>query len=167
MSLQDLGNLGELIAAVATVLTLAYLAIQLKQNTNALRSQTFQQSSMDMSLTANAISSNEELASILVKTKDNLDDLNPVEKLRFHFWMLVAIRRFEAIFVQMEYGSIDPIRIEGFEYSIISLLANGGASEWWKSTKSGFSHDFVKYADQKLNSGKYNKSIHPTDSAES
>jgi hypothetical protein len=98
MSLQDLGNLGELIAAVATVLTLAYLAIQLKQNTNALRSQTFQQSSMDMSLTANAISSNEELASILVKTKDNLDDLNPVEKLRFHFWMLVAIRRFEAIF---------------------------------------------------------------------
>ena len=71
MSLQDLGNLGELIAAVATVLTLAYLAVQLKQNTNALRSQTFQQSSMDMSLTANAISSNEELASILVKTKDS------------------------------------------------------------------------------------------------
>ena len=35
MSLQDLGNLGELI--VATVLTLAYLAIQLKQNTNALQ----------------------------------------------------------------------------------------------------------------------------------
>lgn len=35
MSLQDLGNLGELIAALATVLTLGYLAIQLKQNTNA------------------------------------------------------------------------------------------------------------------------------------
>jgi hypothetical protein len=75
MSLQDLGNLGELIAALATVLTLGYLALQLKQNTNALRSQTFQQSSMDMSLTANAISSNNELASILIKAKNNQDDL--------------------------------------------------------------------------------------------
>jgi len=74
MSLQDLGNLGELIAALATVLTLGYLALQLKQNTNALRSQTFQQSSMDMSMTANAISSNNELASILIKAKDNQDD---------------------------------------------------------------------------------------------
>tara|TARA_B100000767_G_C19501132_1_gene424340 strand:- start:433 stop:540 length:108 start_codon:yes stop_codon:yes gene_type:complete len=35
MSLHDLGNLGELIAALATAFTLGYLAIQLKQNTNA------------------------------------------------------------------------------------------------------------------------------------
>ena len=88
--------------------------------------------------------------------------MNPVEKLRFHFWMLVAIRRFEAIYVQKEYGSIDSIRIEGFEYSIISLLANGGASEWWNSTKNAFSIDFVNYADSKLKSGKYNIPIHPT-----
>ena len=42
MTVQDLGSLGELIAAVATVTTLVYLAIQLKQNTRELRSQTFQ-----------------------------------------------------------------------------------------------------------------------------
>ena len=94
LTIQDLGSIGELIAALATVITLGYLAIQLMQNTKALRSQTFQQSSMDMSLTANAISSNEGLASILVKVKDGLDVLNSIERLRFHFWMLVAIRQF-------------------------------------------------------------------------
>ena len=120
-----------------------------------------------MSLTANAISSNQELASILVKAKNNFNNLNPVEKLRFHFWMLVAIRRFEAIYVQMEYGSIDALRVEGFEYSILSLLASGGPSEWWHSTKSAFSNDFVKYADQKLNSGKYDVSVHPLNKSKS
>ncbi|MDB9853630.1 hypothetical protein OAC91_00170 [Candidatus Marinimicrobia bacterium] len=85
MTIQDLSSIGELIAALVTVLTLGYLAIQLKMNTNVLRSQTFQQSSMDMSLTANAISSSNELASILIKAKDGLDILNPVERLRFHF----------------------------------------------------------------------------------
>ena len=38
MSFEDLGNLGELVAAIATVATLGYLALQLKQNTKALRS---------------------------------------------------------------------------------------------------------------------------------
>ena len=88
MNIQDLGSIGELVAALATLLTLGYLAIQLKQNTRALRSQTFQQSSMDMSLTANAISSDGELARIVVKASDSLDDLSPEERIRFHFWMI-------------------------------------------------------------------------------
>jgi len=161
LTIQDLGSIGELIAALVTVLTLGYLAIQLKMNTNVLRSQTFQQSSMDMSLTANAISSSNELASILIKAKDGLDILNPVERLRFHFWMLVAIRRFEAIYIQGVYGSIDPVRIKGFEKSIITLLASGGSNDWWKITKSAFSRDFVQYANEKLSSGNFDVSVHP------
>ena len=161
MSFQDLGNLGELVAAIATVATLGYLALQLKQNTKALRSQTFQQSSMDMSLTANAISSDGELAAIVVKASESLDDLSPEERLRFHFWMVVAIRRFEAIYVQGVYGSIDQLRIEGFERSILTLISSGGPAEWWKTAKIAFSSDFVEYADNRLSTNIFNKSIHP------
>ena len=161
MSFEDLGNLGELVAAIATVVTLGYLALQLKQNTKALRSQTFQQSSMDMSLTANAISSNGELAEIVVKASENLDDLSPQERIRFHFWMVVALRRFEAIYVQSVYGSIDRLRIEGFERSILTLISSGGPAEWWKTSKTAFSSDFVKYADKKLSTGSFNQPIHP------
>ena len=35
MSIQDLGALGELVAAIATVVTLAYLALQIRQNTKS------------------------------------------------------------------------------------------------------------------------------------
>ena len=55
MTIQALGIMGELISAVATVATLVYLAIRLKQNTCVLRSQTFQQNSMDMSLKSNLL----------------------------------------------------------------------------------------------------------------
>ena len=92
MNFQDLGSIGELIAAIATLFTLGYLAVQLRQNTRALRSQTFQQSSMDMSLTANAISSDGSLAKIIIKAEKGLDILSSDERLRFHFWMLVAVR---------------------------------------------------------------------------
>lgn len=160
MNIQDLGSIGELIAALATLLTLGYLAIQLKQNTSALKSQTFQQSSMDMSLTANSVSSDGELARIIMKAEKGIASLTPDEKLRFHFWMLVAVRRFEAIYIQALYGSIEKKRIEGFETSILSLLSNIG-NEWWNSTKSVFSEDFIHYADKNISSGKYNSSVHP------
>ena len=79
MNIQDLGSIGELVAALATLLTLGYLAIQLKQNTSALKSQTFQQSSMDMSLTANSVSSDGELAKIIIKAENGMASLNPDE----------------------------------------------------------------------------------------
>ena len=37
MTIQDLGSIGELVAAIATVATLAYLAIQIRQNTKSVR----------------------------------------------------------------------------------------------------------------------------------
>jgi hypothetical protein len=74
--------------------------------------------------------------------------------------MLVAVRRFEAIYIQALYGSIEKKRIEGFETSILSLLSNIG-NEWWNSTKSVFSEDFIHYADKNISSGKYNSSVHP------
>ena len=44
MSIQDVGSIGELIAAIATVLTLVYLAIQVRHNSRALdRSNEFAQ----------------------------------------------------------------------------------------------------------------------------
>ena len=35
MTIQDLGSIGELVAAIATIATLVYLAIQIRQNTFA------------------------------------------------------------------------------------------------------------------------------------
>ena len=41
MSIQDLGSIGELIAALATLAALIYLAVQVRQNTRAIKSATF------------------------------------------------------------------------------------------------------------------------------
>ena len=73
--------------------------------------------------------------------------------------------KFEAIYIQALYGSIEQERIEGFETSILSLLSNVG-NEWWKLTKSAFSSDFIVYADGKIKSGKYKISVHPGASVE-
>ena len=42
MSLNDLANIGQVIGAIAVVISLIYVALQIRQNTNAVRSATAQ-----------------------------------------------------------------------------------------------------------------------------
>ena len=42
MTIQDLGSIGEVVAAAATIATLAYLALQIRQDTRALKIQALQ-----------------------------------------------------------------------------------------------------------------------------
>ena len=42
MTLQDLGNLGELISAIAVVISFVFLAVQIRQNTKTVQTSTYQ-----------------------------------------------------------------------------------------------------------------------------
>ena len=42
MTIQDFGSIGEFVTSIVTLATLAYLALQIRQNTAVLRTQTLQ-----------------------------------------------------------------------------------------------------------------------------
>ena len=41
MTLEDLGNIGEFVAAIAVVISLIYLAVQIRQNTRSVRASSY------------------------------------------------------------------------------------------------------------------------------
>ena len=138
MSIQDFGSIGELIAAPATVATLAYLAIQVRQNTRVLRSSTFQEISNDMSLSSQMFSGIPDLSAILVKGSETRSNLTAEENLRYSFFFLMTFRRQESTFVQRQSGFIGPELTAGFERSVVSTIASCGGAEWWRSAKPAF-----------------------------
>ena len=160
MTIQDLGSIGELIAAVATIATLAYLAVQVRQNTRALRASTFQEISSAMSLTSEAVATHPDLSALIIKSGAGLGNLTPEERVRFNLLFMMTFRRLESVFVQGRLGSLEPGLTEGFERSVIGTIASGPGQEWWKTAKPAFSAGFVAYVDEKLASGGI-LSIHP------
>lgn len=64
MTIQDLGSLGELVAALATVVTLIYLAPHIRQNTHATRASSFHAVSDARNQVNLALIQNSELARI-------------------------------------------------------------------------------------------------------
>ncbi len=61
MTLEDLGNLGEFLSAIAVVVSLVYLAIQIRQNTTAVRNSTFQEAIRDQISGIDQLNPNPEL----------------------------------------------------------------------------------------------------------
>jgi hypothetical protein len=160
VTIQDIGSIGEMIAAIATIGTLAYLAVQVRQNTRALRSSTFQDIANDMSVSSEAICTHADLSAVLVKGSESLADLSPEERMRHSFFLLMTFRRLESVFIQRQHGFVGPDLTGGFERSVISVVASGGGAEWWRSAKPAFSPSFVEYVDQRLKSDEFPR-IHP------
>jgi hypothetical protein len=150
MNWDAIGAIGQLVGAVLVGITLVYLAIQLRQNTSALKSSTFLSVSTLMGSTMEVFATHADLAPLLLKAQSGLDKLSADERARFGFLMMMASRRVETVVVQRHLGFIDPELTAGFERSALSTLAYGGARQWWELSKGAFSDVFSSWVDARL-----------------
>ena len=150
MSIEELGSIGELIAAIATVLTLVYLAIQVRQNTRALKASTFQSISSELGQNVQPLLNTPDMAAIFAKSTTEPSALTKDERLKIQALYLAMFRQLESVFVQTELGSIDREFVAGAELSLLSLLNTPFCSEWWESAKPIFYQPFVSYVENRL-----------------
>jgi hypothetical protein len=161
VTIQDLGSIGELVAAIATLATLIYLATQVRQNTRALKSATFQNISGEMGKNVELIVTNADLAAIMVKGNADPTSLTAEERLRYSSMLVASFRRLESVYVQHKLGSIDEELKEGFEISLMSVLKIPFGEQWWASAKAAFYQPFSDHVDLRLASGEIPRT-HPS-----
>ena len=150
MNWEAVGAIGQVVGAVLVGGTLIYLALQLRQNTSALKSSTFVAISTSMGSTMEVLATHPDLSPLLIKAQSGLDAFSAAERARFGFLMMMAYRRVEMVVVQRHLGFIDPDLIEGFERSALSVLNSEGARKWWETSKSAFSVLFSSWVDENV-----------------
>ena len=159
MSLSTLVAFSELVAAMGVILSLVFLALQLRQNTKAVKASAIQGLVQSLSANAQTWVENEDLISIAITANTNPEELTETELARLHFWFVMAIRRFEGVYFQRTLGLVDSAFVEGFERSHISIIASRSGLEWWNRAKEIFNSGFVSYVDRQLAASKP-KSLH-------
>jgi len=94
LSLQDLGSIGELISAVAVVISLVYLASQIRQNTRQIDENTkaamadaFDSSISHAFVARQSIVENQDVASIYLRGADDPEALSDEERLRYRLML--------------------------------------------------------------------------------
>src|SRR6202008_2926926 len=83
MNLNDLANIGQVIGAIAVVVSLIYVALQIRQNTAAVRSATAQSVHEHFAGWYNAFATDASLPEIGVKGLKDYGSLSETEKARF------------------------------------------------------------------------------------
>jgi hypothetical protein len=136
------------------VITLVYLALQIRQNTRASRAATF------LGLT-NAwqeyllATSNAELTDLRVRAAADPDSVSESDYIRLFSLTRVLLRRAENDFFQYKSGTFDPGGWEGYRRSITTeILASPTVRAFWEQQRSVFAPDFSAYVDEHLDAAR-------------
>src|SRR5438477_10652906 len=83
MTLNDLANIGQIVGALAVVVSLIYVALQIRQNTNAVRSATAQAVHEHFASWYYLLANDAELSQVAVNGLRDYFSLSETEKARF------------------------------------------------------------------------------------
>ncbi len=146
MNWDAIGAIGEILGAVAVLVTLVYLATQIRQNTEQARLSSIQavNSSNDSAFEPIYIPEN---SAIFTKGQNSYTSLTEHEKVVFHMLMTRLIASFDSTTYQYLQGSYDEDLYWGTAVFYSSFIKSPGGSDWWKEAKVPFSNSCVQNLD--------------------
>lgn len=148
MTLQELAQTGAAIGGVGVIASFIYVAIQIRNNTRAVRAATFQQLVSSLVSQLDELSRNGELCSLVLRGGDDFESLDRIEKARFRFHLLSHLRRVENAYVQHEIGTLKDQYWIGIREGLGAIFSSPGQRMAWTLIKSRLNPEFRSFVDE-------------------
>ncbi len=144
---QLLGNYGEFVGAIGVVATLAYLAVQIRQNTRATRAASHHAVTDSLNQGNIAMAQNAELAQIWASGTVDRGALTESERQRLDMLLLAYFHVFDSLYYAANIGTGERNLLRAEEPGFVYLLRLPGVREWWSENPYGLSPEFRAYID--------------------
>ena len=148
MTIQDLGSIGELVAAIATVTTLGYLAFQIRQNTRATHAASHHAITDSMNQVNLSTARSPGLARIWVVGNKARSSLSEEERIQYDMLLLSYFHVFDTLHYEARVGAGDRDLLLAEERSFAHVFSLPGVQEWWAENPYAFSPEFRAYMEQ-------------------
>ena len=142
---QILGNFGEFLGAIGVVITLAYLALQVRQNTQATQAASHHAITDSLNHGNIAMASDPELTQIYLTGMTDRASLSEVERQRFDSLFLAYFHVFDTLFFSSSNGTGAHSLLLAEEKGFSHLMNLPGIKAWWKDNPFAFSPEFRSY----------------------
>ncbi len=147
MSLSELGSLGEFVGSIAVFVTLIYLALQIRQNTNAIKGANEKQMTDDIQEWVKQIVSDDELRDIWHRMAIG-QPINAQESLRLLWLMVYWFNMCEGWYRLHQRNLISQQAWEARLTEAIANLQHPLIDEWWRTKAASLSKDFRTYIEE-------------------
>ena len=147
MTWDAVAAIAELIGALAVVITVAYLAVQIRQNTKTAHAGV-QQGMLDtLHSVWLALSQDPELARLLIKANREYESLTPEEALRFGSFVNNFMSIWASFLLQHQRSFVDPVLWQGWDAGFRKVFQAPGFQRVWESEKDTWHADFRRHVE--------------------
>ena len=152
MNWDAIGAVGELLGALVVVVTLGYLAIQIRQNTAQQKREETVAIQRGQNEVLAQLSDPIMMRSIAI-TIDEGRAAKPEDHSRAIMWLVQYINNFQIVYDLYQLGSLDENRYKFWESIAVGWVASKGLREWWDEDngKLAFEPKIRSLIDSKLN----------------
>ncbi|MDX1650129.1 MAG: hypothetical protein R3263_09775 [Myxococcota bacterium] len=149
MTLQDLGNLGEFVASVAVIVSLIYLAVQIRQNSRLVRSEIDQAQTDGHTRYLALLAQDADLARLCRRGLAQ-EPLDEDERFRFSWLMHHVFAQLQSAFFHYRSGIISAEQWETPRRVAALWLASPAVRAWWRRENRIFRDEFVRHVEREL-----------------
>ena len=128
---QLLGNYGEFFGAVAVVVTLGFLAVQIRYSTRWQQTEAFNTSTGEVRRWAGRIAENGDLNDIYVKGRSDYASLTDQERSRFAHLIAELFSVYESYLIYDNKGRMPYDIKPGLKVMIQTYVDEGWLQQWW------------------------------------
>lgn len=145
MSIEALGNIGDFLGGIGVIVTLIYLAIQIRHNTIATRTDSYQAVITSASNWSREMSLNAEIADILMRGGRDYEALESLERMRYNLAISSFFRNMENLHSKYRNGAVDEDVWLGWANRTHTFVIAPGTKQWWSHNASAFSPEFQQF----------------------
>jgi hypothetical protein len=151
---EAISAIGQLVGALAVVISLIYLAREVRSNARATRSATTRSTSDAFNRWAQQLTEHPHLTELYYRGIHDFESLEGADLARFSALMIQAFRYVEAMYYHHLEGHLDPRVWSGAEAVLRDFNGYPGVQAWWRSRSHWFPEEFAKLINQQQQTAK-------------
>jgi hypothetical protein len=145
MNWEAIGAISSILSAIAVIATLGYVAVQIRQNTSALRSAATQGAHDQSASMYDLLAADAALSDIFVRGLNAPDVLDRIETGRFYAFLLTVMVRFQNWYMQTQSQALDKELIVSMSRILRQISGTPGFKKFWEDRRHMLMPALVHY----------------------
>jgi hypothetical protein len=142
MNWEMLSAIGQVVAAVGVILSLIYLAIQIREQNKERRRAGINLLTAQWSDLVRTAQENREFAVMFLRGMQSFQSLDAADKLRISAFFTRYTRNCEGMFIYYRDGALEEALWDEVERTMNDYFAYPGVKEWWATRKHWLTDEF-------------------------
>jgi hypothetical protein len=142
---EAIGAVGEAAGATGVIVSLIYLAAQVRQNTRSVRGEMYDSIVTAIVDLVEPLAQDARLALIFERALEDWESVSEGDRSRLVYLLFSVFKLFENLHYQQTQGTLEPGLWAGWRRLILSYFVMPGVRVWWSMRQGAFSANFCAF----------------------